>query len=280
MACPQPPLDPLLHVFLPVYSGSVAESAGLTSVTNTVFTVPIESQALPNLDKRVNGLNYTPDCLYEGYVKRYNPVRGFGFLTATHQVVPTPDPASGESTTTAKEFERSGTEGLDPNDISRESSHEVSFMLHEADPCLGGDVQLADVLTAAFLDVNNYVEHEPKPQPFPNRVLPRSSSTSLPSVFTSTDKKSVKSCTRVPINPGDIFVHQTYLNMNGFRTLPVGGRVRFRVSFMKGHKSFQAISVQLLPQVMPPGMDHLNTFTSDTPDSKNNISAADPDQVE
>lgn len=69
------------------------------------ITFPVQSAAGPFLQPqthsppakptRVNGVRYTFGALYEGRVKRYNPQRGFGFLTASHQLIPlSPSPSA------------------------------------------------------------------------------------------------------------------------------------------------------------------------------------------
>ncbi|CCW69821.1 unnamed protein product [Phytomonas sp. Hart1] len=275
--CPPPPVgfvDPMLHVLMPFYGGCVAEPAGLPGAPNTMFAMPLAPQPLPKLEKRLNGLNYTPGSLYEGYVKRYNPVRGFGFLTATHQVFSATDAALGGSTTTVKELERSTTEAPDLNGISTESSPEISFMPNEMDPGAAGDGRPTDTLSTSLLKVGTCMQLEPKPHSLLEEMPPDASSTSFPSAdsTTSASTKSVRSYTCVPIKLGDIFVHQSYVEMHGFRTLPVRGRVRFQVSYMEGQSSYQAINVELLPQVVPLDLDLTNIIASDIPDSKNNLS--------
>ncbi|CCW65154.1 unnamed protein product [Phytomonas sp. EM1] len=267
-------VDGPLHVILPVYGPRMPESVA-PPPANPMLAMPLMPPPMTGLEKRLNGLNYIPGGLYEGYVKRYNPVRGFGFLTATHQIFPAPDTLPNASTTTAKDFERSATDAPDGNGISPDSSPEISFTPYEADPGAAVDARPADILPTPRIDGDVFLQLEPMAQSYFEGMLPDASLTSFASAMsaTSTAMKSGRSYTRVPTAPGDIFVHQSYVRMHGFRTLPVGGRVRFQVSFMKGHCSFQAVSVELLPQVVPSSVDFMNTSTTENPDSKKDFSA-------
>ncbi|EPY16334.1 hypothetical protein STCU_11390 [Strigomonas culicis] len=123
---------------------------------------------------RRNGQRYEVGVVYEGYVKRYNPVRGFGFLTATHRLPP--PPASGKPAT---------------DGVTREAQSST-------------DQGLSATTTAVAEGA-------------------------------------------VPVQLGDIFVHQAYVDMCGFRALPVGARVRWTVGCLPGHHAPQATDVHLLP---------------------------------
>jgi cold shock CspA family protein len=169
------------------FNASVASmfSASLTGAVPCVPLVamqPPPPPPPPALPKTMNGVQYEHGELYEGFVKRYNPNRGFGFLTATYHVKPEAF-AGGVSTTGS----------------------------------------------------------------------PAASLTAPPTSGSAT-AGSVKE-RRIPVHLGDIFVHQSYMHMQGFRTLPVGGRVRFRVGYKDGQQTFQAVDVELLPQVVPQNME-------------------------
>ncbi|KPI87236.1 hypothetical protein ABL78_3673 [Leptomonas seymouri] len=149
------------------------------AVPGGVPYIPIMAMppSLPPAPKTMNGLQYEYGEVYDGVVKRYNPNRGFGFLTATHHIK---------------------MDGASP----------------------------ADALTAAKSSHHCATSTEPA-------VMGR----------------------RIPVQLGDIFVHQSYMHMQGFRILPVGGRVRFRVGYKDGQQTFQAVDVQLLPQVIPQSIE-------------------------
>lgn len=133
-----------------------------------------------------NGTKYHLGGWYVGHVKRYNPLRGFGFLTAAYQLVPVG--------TAAEEMERVPT----PLDLTTATS-------------------------AA------------------NRLFDQSDHNCLPTA-------APWAYFRVQPNVGDIFVHQSNVGMEGFRFLPVGGRVLFQVGCLSGLTTFQATSVSLLSQ--------------------------------
>ena len=164
------------------FSSSIAPVLA-TALPGAVPYIPIVAvpSTPPPAPKTMNGIQYEHGELYEGFVKRYNPNRGFGFLTATHHIKPDGVAARSSASTTSA-----------PN-----GNHNLS-------------------------------------------------SASAPA--------SAQEC-RVPVHLGDIFVHQSYMHMQGFRTLPVGGRVRFRVGYKDGQQTFQAVDVELLPQVVPQSME-------------------------
>ncbi|CCD14978.1 unnamed protein product [Trypanosoma congolense IL3000] len=121
--------------------------------------------------RRSNGMMYELGEWYEGFVKRYNPTRGFGFLTATHhlQIIP---PNAGSCTGPRHDTEGENTE-------------------------------------------------QPAPQ-------------SQPYIM------------KTPVSVGDVFVHQSYIRMEGFRALTAGDVVAFRVGKLSGKDAKQAVSVQVL----------------------------------
>lgn len=49
---------------------------------------------------------------------------------------------------------------------------------------------------------------------------------------------------RTSVSLGDIFVHQSYIQMQGFRALSIGDRVVFRIGILHGREAHQAVSVQ------------------------------------
>ncbi|CCW65630.1 unnamed protein product [Phytomonas sp. EM1] len=269
-------IDPSLHVLFPVYSTCVAEPTAPSTADNTI---PIALP--PQLKKRFNGLKYISGGLYEGYVKRYNPVRGFGFLTATHQIFPVLGSAPMGSTATAKDFERSVTETQDLNGISAGSSPDVSCMPHELDLGAGGDGRPADTRSTPCLNVDTCMQLDPNQHSFFKGLSPDAPLTSFASDIstTSTAMKSMKSYTRVPTRPGDIFVHHSHVDMHGFHTMPVRGRVRFQVNFIEARSSYQAVNVELLPQVVPRNRDSVNTSTSDHLSNENGPSIFWLDEV-
>ncbi|KAK7201566.1 Cold-shock DNA-binding domain containing protein [Novymonas esmeraldas] len=171
-------------------TGSMMAASSVASLSGSAaFVVP------PAPPKMVNGLQYQLGGVYEGFVKRYNPNRGFGFLTATLHVTVASDAGS----------EHGSEVGSTAPAVSLNAS------AASAPPC-----------------------GEPKP---PQEI-------------------------RTPVNLGDIFVHQSYMHMHGFRTLPVGGRVRFRVGYKDGQQTFQAVDVELLPQVLPANLEMIASTTS------------------
>lgn len=177
-----------------------SQNAGSPLVAAPISATPASTTTNGAGAKGLNGLQYQPGSTYEGYVKRYNPTRGFGFLTATHQLVsPSPTPTAPATTSQAALFN-----GL------------------------------------AIIDGSH-----PPPSP-PQQQLVN------PSMTRAAVAAGQLLPYRCPIHLGDIFVHQSYLNMVGFRSLPVGGRVRFRVGYLEGQQTFQAVDVELLPQVTPP----------------------------
>ncbi|KPA78908.1 hypothetical protein ABB37_05972 [Leptomonas pyrrhocoris] len=198
----------------PPPTGAIASAAAYSVVPPMPFDTtigPVFSAAMPGAlpfipivampppppaPKAVNGLQYEHGETYEGFVKRYNPNRGFGFLTATHHM--------------------------------------------KADSASSTSASLTGSLTAA--PSSSYGSNSTAP-PVKER--------------------------RIPVHVGDIFVHQSYMHMQGFRTLPVGGRVRFRVGYKDGQQTFQAVDVELLPQVVPQNME-----TSATPAASPNAANA------
>lgn len=159
------------------YGGSIVPPFSASLSGTTTYAVPALLPLPPPPVKTLNGLQYQLGELYEGFVKRYNPNRGFGFLTATTHIAFCREDAGGAAEST-----------------------------------------------------------------------PSGSATEMPA--TATVKE-----VRTAVHVGDIFVHQSYMHMQGFRTLPVGGRVRFRVGYKDGQQTFQAVEVELLPQVLPLNME-------------------------
>ncbi|TPP41483.1 Cold-shock DNA-binding domain family protein [Leishmania donovani] len=129
---------------------------------------------------------------FSGFVKRYNPNRGFGFLTATAHVTMVNDGSNSDSVT-------------------------------------GTPIASLNATTTA--------------------------------VPTTREAETPKEH-RTPVHLGDIFVHQSSMQMEGFRTLPVGGRVRFRIGYKDGQQTLQAVSVELLPQVLPPNVEMASSASS------------------
>ncbi|KAG8343409.1 hypothetical protein TRVL_05763 [Trypanosoma vivax] len=135
--------------------------------------------------RHCNGMMYELGGWYEGVVKRYNPMRGFGFLTATHHLRVVP---SGRSPCSTREKGCSAGDGSSMGDNSG------------------------------------------KPDTYPRLVS-------------------------TPVTVGDVFVHQSYIQMQGFRALSIGDRVVFRIGVLDGKKAHQAVSVQRISGAKGKEMD-------------------------
>ncbi|CBH13874.1 hypothetical protein, conserved [Trypanosoma brucei gambiense DAL972] len=172
---PPPPSSQPIYVVLP---HGPAPTAGGPMPPGAALTAARAPSSLPTTlpSRRGNGMMYQLGEWYEGVVKRYNPMRGFGFLTATHhlQVIP-PDVDN-----------RAGS----VSDADGQNSQ-----------------QTASPPQATLL--------------------------------------------RTPVTVGDVFVHQSYIRMQGFRALSTGDRVAFRVGKLPGKDANQAVSVQLLSTAKP-----------------------------
>ncbi|CAG9579299.1 conserved hypothetical protein [Leishmania major strain Friedlin] len=168
------------------FGGAMVQAFSELLSGSTAFSVPaLPLPQPPRPPKTLNGLQYHLGELYEGFVKRYNPNRGFGFLTATTHVTVVNDGSNSDSAT--------GT---------------------------------------PIASLNN-------------------TTTAVPTTGEAETPKEY----RTPVHLGDIFVHQSSMQMEGFRTLPVGGRVRFCIGYKDGQQTLQAVNVELLPQVLPPNVE-------------------------
>ncbi|KEG05914.1 hypothetical protein DQ04_17361000 [Trypanosoma grayi] len=158
--------------------------------------LPRASAAPPHQSMHDNGTMYKLGEWYEGVVKRYNPMRGFGFLTATHHLrVVSPQTATATSTSSQPETTGTGEEA----------------------------------------------QKTPQAQ-----------------------------VVRTPVSLGDVFVHQSYIQMDGFRSLSIGDRVVFRIGILPGKKAHQAVSVQRLNDV--------GTGGAEAPAGSNDTQAAAKDE--
>ncbi|KAG5495851.1 hypothetical protein JIQ42_02721 [Leishmania sp. Namibia] len=167
------------------FGGAMVQAFSPSLSGPTAFVLPaLLPPPPPPPAKMLNGLQYQLGELYEGIVKRYNPNRGFGFLTANTHITVSNDGASDSA---------SGT-------------------------------------------------------------LPASLSAAAPAASGSAEAGAPKEH-HTPVHLGDIFVHQSSMHMEGFRTLPVGGRVRFRIGYKDGQQTLHAVDVELLPQVLPPNVE-------------------------
>ncbi|CBZ29189.1 conserved hypothetical protein [Leishmania mexicana MHOM/GT/2001/U1103] len=175
------------------FGGAMVQAFSESLSGSTPFSVPtLPLPQPPRPAKTLNGLQYQLGELYEGFVKRYNPNRGFGFLTATAHVTMVNDGSNSDSA--------AGT-------------------------------PIASVNATA-------------------KAVPT----------TGEEKNPKKHLT--PVHLGDIFVHQSSMQMEGFRTLPVGGRVRFRIGYKDGQQTLQAVNVELLPQMLPPNIEMTSSASS------------------
>ncbi|CAC9519025.1 'Cold-shock' DNA-binding domain containing protein [Leishmania donovani] len=175
------------------FGGAMVQAFSESLSGSTAFSVPaMPLPQPPRPPKTLNGLQYQLGELYEGFVKRYNPNRGFGFLTATAHVTMANDGSNSDSVT-------------------------------------GTPIASLNATTTA--------------------------------VPTTREAETPKEH-RTPVHLGDIFVHQSSMQMEGFRTLPVGGRVRFRIGYKDGQQTLQAVSVELLPQVLPPNVEMASSASS------------------
>ncbi|ESL07176.1 hypothetical protein TRSC58_05141 [Trypanosoma rangeli SC58] len=139
-----------------------------------------------------NGASYKLGEWYEGVVKRYNPMRSFGFLTATHHlkivsplIPPLPSPQEQQTSTMAK-----------------------------ADPPSSPTTAAEGLAQPTKLYARNVTRDELQAH-----------------------------VVRTPVVIGDIFVHQSYIQMQGFRALSIGDKVVFRVGVLPGKAARQAVSV-------------------------------------
>lgn len=260
----------LTHTEAQTHQAATLSPCGAPLLESTV-PPPVETAASNSTTTaqqlKVNGTQYSLFALYEGYVKRYNPVRGFGFLTAASQLIPIaagpqPEPQYFTEATTL------------PHDRS-----DMALFEHENTPpqglgMFGGcnsrlhggrkdyDGSRINVFTASTTSITDASLATPFNNPhgstregdrYPYAVEGGEDSphdgTALTNT-TSTPDEGVR-YHRVRTYVGDIFVHQSNVHMKGFRSLPVGGRVRFQVGLLSGQNAFQAINVELLPQTVP-----------------------------
>ncbi|KAG5471352.1 hypothetical protein LSCM1_01436 [Leishmania martiniquensis] len=173
------------------FGGAMMPSFSPSLSGSTAFVLPALPPPPPPPAKILNGLQYQLGELYEGVVKRYNPNRGFGFLTATSHITVSNDNTAGSA----------------------------------------------------------------------NGPSPVSSSPAASPVSGTAEAEAPKEH-HTPVHLGDIFVHQSSMHMEGFRTLPVGGRVRFRIGYKDGQQTLHAVDVELLPQVLPPNLEVASTAMS------------------
>lgn len=150
-----------------------------------------------------NGSNYELGEWYEGVVKRYNPMRGFGFLTATHhlRVISPPTQQSLQPTASMNGTTINKGTGVNTTIGATADAKGITMITSEVEKAV--DTKKNDVSA----DVQARVE-------------------------------------RTVVSLGDIFVHQSYIQMQGFRALSIGDRVVFRIGVLHGRKAHQAVSVQ------------------------------------
>ncbi|KAG8340550.1 hypothetical protein TRVL_08622 [Trypanosoma vivax] len=167
---------PAQHIVAPAPSSPALNAPSVVLMLHTSGTDGLPMRAHQHLSyteaQRCNGTFYEVGEWYEGVVKRYNPMRGFGFLTATHHL---------RVTSAKKSVAAAGN----------------------------GDGQCGENTSNADTSI-----------------------LTLPEVLST------------PVKIGDVFVHQSYIQMQGFRSLEVGDRVVFRIGVFQGKNHRQAVSVQ------------------------------------
>ncbi|RNF26245.1 uncharacterized protein Tco025E_01461 [Trypanosoma conorhini] len=183
----------------PVYfvlQPSPAQSPQLAAPSANIMALPPHAPpAAPHGPSQENGTRYELGEWYEGVVKRYNPMRGFGFLTATHHlkvISPPPLPAQQQTSITAR------------TNTPPSPTAAIAAAAGATQP------KKLDARNDAHMELQAHV-------------------------------------VRTPVTIGDIFLHQSYIQMQGFRALSIGDKVVFRVGVLQGKKAHQAVSVQRVP---------------------------------
>ncbi|EKF38161.1 hypothetical protein MOQ_001633 [Trypanosoma cruzi marinkellei] len=157
-----------------------------------------------NPPSKENGTRYELGEWYEGVVKRYNPMRGFGFLTATHhlQVISPSIPHRPQP--------------QQPQQQQQQQQQRQKSTTTATKPTVPPTTTAGGVaMELKTLDTKDDIDTEVKAH-----------------------------VVRTPVTVGDIFVHQSYIQMQGFRALSVGDKVVFRIGVLPGKKAHQAVSVQ------------------------------------
>ncbi|EKG05996.1 hypothetical protein TCSYLVIO_002921 [Trypanosoma cruzi] len=163
---------------------------------NFVGLPPQATLVASNPLSKENGTRYELGEWYEGVVKRYNPMRGFGFLTATHHL---------------KVISPSIPLRPQPQQQQRQKSTTTATKTTVPPTTTAGGV----ATQLKKLDAKDSIDTGVKAH-----------------------------VVRTPVSVGDIFVHQSYIQMQGFRALSVGDKVVFRIGVLPGKKAHQAVSVQ------------------------------------
>ncbi|RNF10749.1 hypothetical protein TraAM80_01310 [Trypanosoma rangeli] len=182
----------------PVYfvlQTTTSQNPQLAAPPANIMALPPQAHSPPSrVLPQENGASYKLGEWYEGVVKRYNPMRSFGFLTATHHLKiisplmpPLPPPQEQQTSTMTK-----------------------------ADPPSSPTTAAAGLTQPMELYARN-----------------------------ATHEELQAHVVRTPVVIGDIFVHQSYIQMQGFRALSIGDKVVFRVGVLPGKTAHQAVSVHL-----------------------------------
>ncbi|TPP42627.1 hypothetical protein CGC21_11560 [Leishmania donovani] len=160
-----------------------------------------DSHPTPVVRKGDAGRGYEAGVHYEGRVKRFNPIRGYGFVSATYKLIPLLKPRQ------LKETKAPGSIST-PRDNTGSGANKEGKASEDAPLLLASDVHAAAALSA---EINGddvvYIKGVPH--------------------------------VRQPVTMGDVFVHYNCLqrspgdvNMEangGFVNLPAGSRVQFKV---------------------------------------------------
>lgn len=83
-ATKKPEAEPLMPPIQPEAAAAVAEALPTTAAGEAVSSTTAAAAPLPSC---MNGVEYTVGGWYEGKIKRYNPQRGFGFITGLYQLL-------------------------------------------------------------------------------------------------------------------------------------------------------------------------------------------------
>lgn len=190
----------------PQYSSIVKSPAG--GASRPIFN----SRPTPVVRKGDAGKGYEAGAHYEGRVKRFNPIRGYGFVSATYKLIPLlkyRQMKEAKAPGSISTFEKQGhTPDARPRDSTGSSADKEGKVSEDASLLLASDV---DAVAALHAEINGddlvYIKGVPH--------------------------------VRHPVTMGDVFVHYNCLrrspgevNMEangGFVNLPAGSRVQFKV---------------------------------------------------
>ncbi|CAC9519038.1 hypothetical protein conserved [Leishmania donovani] len=171
-----------------------------------------DSHPTPVVRKGDAGRGYEAGVHYEGRVKRFNPIRGYGFVSATYKLIPLLKPRQLKETKAPGSISTSEKQGHTPDARPRDNTgsgaNKEGKASEDAPLLLASDVHAAAALSA---EINGddvvYIKGVPH--------------------------------VRQPVTMGDVFVHYNCLqrspgdvNMEangGFVNLPAGSRVQFKV---------------------------------------------------